>query len=150
LIIVLYVNELILTGDEQLIRSCKEDLAREFKMKDMGFMSYFLGLEVWKGDGELFVSQGKYANEILQRFRMDMCKPTEIPLAVNWTKEDATSGVVVEATIYKQLMGSLMYLVNKRLDMYYAINHLNQAMVKLTKLYWKATKHVLRYLRGIT
>jgi hypothetical protein len=60
-IIVLYVDDLILTGDEKLIRSCKEDLAREFEMKDMGLMHYFLGLEVWQGDGELFVSQGKYA-----------------------------------------------------------------------------------------
>jgi len=51
LIIVLYVDDLILTGDEQLIRSCKEDLAREFEMKDMGLMHYFLGLEVWQGDG---------------------------------------------------------------------------------------------------
>ena len=71
LIIVLYVDDLILTTDEKLIRSCKEDLLREFKMKDMGLMHYFLGLEVWKGDVELFVSHGMYANEILQRFRMD-------------------------------------------------------------------------------
>jgi len=59
LIIVLYVDDLILIGDKQLIRYCKEDLAREFEMKEMGLMHYFLGLEVWQGDGELFVSQGK-------------------------------------------------------------------------------------------
>jgi len=47
LIIVLYVDDLILTGDDQLIMSCKEDLAREFEMKDMGLMHYFLGMEVW-------------------------------------------------------------------------------------------------------
>ena len=81
-------------------------------MKDMGLMHYFLGMEVWQGDGELFVSQGKYANEILRRFDMDMCKPMETPLAGNWRKEDATSGEVVEATVYRQLVGSLMYLVN--------------------------------------
>jgi len=57
--IVLYVDDLILIGDEKLIRSCKEDLAREFEMKDMGLMHYFFGLEVWQGDGELFFSQGK-------------------------------------------------------------------------------------------
>ena len=45
--IVLYVDDLILTGDEQLITSCKEDLAREFEMKDMGLLHYFLGLEIW-------------------------------------------------------------------------------------------------------
>ena len=77
---------MILTGAEQLIISCKEDLVREFEMKYMGLVHYFLGLEVWKGDGELFVSQGKYANEILQRFHMDICKPMETPLATNWRK----------------------------------------------------------------
>ena len=82
-IIVLYVYDFILTGDEQLIRSCKEDLAREFEMKDMGLMHYFLKSEVWKGDGEIFVSQGKYANEILQRFCMESFKPMDTPLVTN-------------------------------------------------------------------
>ena len=59
LIIVLYVDDLILTGDDQLIKSCKEDLAREFEMKDMGLMHYCIGMEVWQKDGEVFVSQGK-------------------------------------------------------------------------------------------
>ena len=56
LIIVLYVDDLILTGDEKLIKSCKEDFARLFEKKDIGLMHYFLGMEVWQGDGELFVS----------------------------------------------------------------------------------------------
>jgi len=62
LIIVLYVDDLILIDDEKLIKSCKEDLTREFEMKDTRLMYYFLGMSVWQGDGELFVSQGKYAN----------------------------------------------------------------------------------------
>lgn len=70
IIIVLYVNDLILTGDDQLIIYCKE-IAREFQLKDMVLMHYFLKLEVWQGNGELFGSQGKYANEILQRFYME-------------------------------------------------------------------------------
>eukprot|EP00253_Pinus_taeda_P011278 PITA_11278 len=150
LIIVLYVDDLILTGGYQLIKSCKEDLAREFEMKDMGLMHYFLGMEVWKGDRELYVSQGKYANEILKRFCMESSKPMETPLVGNWRKEDANSGEVVEATIYKQLVGSLMYLVNTQPDMCYVVNQLSQTMVRPTKLYWKVEKHVLRYLRGTT
>lgn len=112
LIIVLYVDDLILTGDDNLIKSCKEDLAREFKMKDLGLMHYCLGIEVWQGDKELFVSQGKYANEILKSFHMESSKPMETPLVSNWRKEDATSSEVVEATIYRKLVASLMYLVN--------------------------------------
>ena len=52
LIIILYVDDLILTSDEQLINSCKEELAMEFEMKDMGLIHYFLGLEVWQGGGD--------------------------------------------------------------------------------------------------
>jgi hypothetical protein len=47
LILVLYVNDLFLTGDELLIEDCKANLAIEFEMKDLGLMHYFLGLEVW-------------------------------------------------------------------------------------------------------
>ena len=47
LILVLYVNDLFLTGDERLIDDCMSNLAVEFEMKDLGLMHYFLGLEVW-------------------------------------------------------------------------------------------------------
>eukprot|EP00253_Pinus_taeda_P008735 PITA_08735 len=112
-----------------------------------GTHAYFLVLEVWQGGGELFVTQDQYANEILMKFRMESSKPMDTPLIENWRKEDGTSGEEVEATIYRQLVGSLMYLVNIRPNICYASNHISQAMVNPTKLYWKATKHVLRYLR---
>ena len=113
-------------------------------------MHYFFGMAVCQGDEELFVSQGNYANETLKKFHMESSKPMETPLASNWRKEDATSGEVVEATIYRKLLGSLIYFLNTQLDMCYAINQLIQVMVKQTNLYWKETKHVLRYLRGTT
>ena len=81
-------------------------------MKDMGLLHYFLGLEIWQRDGEIFVSQGKYAKEILGKFNMESYKSMETPLPGNWRKEDATSGEVVDATVYRQLVGSLMYLMN--------------------------------------
>jgi len=65
LIIFLYVDDLVLTGDKQLIRSCKEDLSREYEMNDMCLIHFFLGLEVWQRNEELFMYQGKYKNEIL-------------------------------------------------------------------------------------
>jgi len=71
LIIVLYVDDLILIDDAKLIKYCKEDIARELEMKDLGLMHYFLDMEVWQGDEELFVSKGKYANEILKKFHME-------------------------------------------------------------------------------
>jgi len=81
---------------------------------------------------------------------MERWTPMETPLDGNWMKDDVISGEVVEVTIYWQLVGSLMYLVNKRSDMGYEFNQLSQAIVEPSKLYWKVAKHVLRYLRGTT
>ena len=69
-------------------------------MKGMNLLHYFLGLEIWQQEGELFVSQGKYAQEILGKFHMQDCKPMDTPLPGNWRKEDATSAEVVDATVY--------------------------------------------------
>jgi hypothetical protein len=79
---------------------------------------------------------------------MEGYKPMDTPLLGNWRKEDANSGEVVDATVYRQLVGSLMYLVNTRPNIFYVVNQLIQAMVKPTKLFRKAGKHVLRYLKG--
>ena len=148
LIIILYVDDLILMGDELLKLSFKEDLAREFEMKELGLLHYFLGLEIWKCSDGLFVSQGKYAWDILEKFNMHGCKLVDTPLPGGWRKEDATSVEVVDATVYPQLVRSLMYLVDTQPDICYVVNQLSQAMVKPTKLFCKAGKHVLRYLRG--
>jgi len=58
LILVLYVDDLFLTGSSRLIRDYKKDLATKFDMKDFGQMHYFLGLEVWQQKGEIFLGQG--------------------------------------------------------------------------------------------
>jgi hypothetical protein len=64
-ILLLYVDDLFLTGVEPLIIQCKKELATEFDMKDLGLMHYYLGLEVCKNCGEVFLGQGKYVVKIL-------------------------------------------------------------------------------------
>jgi len=70
LILVLYVDNLFLIGNEPLVIECKRELASQFRMKDLGFMHYFLGLEVWKRPSDIFLSQGKYVVKMLERFGM--------------------------------------------------------------------------------
>lgn len=60
LILVLYVDDLFLTREEQQMTWCKRELTSKFEMKDLGLMHYFLGLEVWQKSNEVFLSQGKY------------------------------------------------------------------------------------------
>ena len=58
-------------------------LAAEYKMTDIRVMHYFLGLEVWQEPGHIFLGQGKYAVDILRRFRMEDCRPMSTPMITN-------------------------------------------------------------------
>ena len=110
------MDELFLTRNEKLIGWCKKKLASEFEMKDLGLMHYFLGLEVWQRQKEIFLSQGKYTIDILKRFRMLDCKSIAIPMDANLKKprDYASYSNFIEPTMYHQLIGSLMYLTNTR------------------------------------
>jgi hypothetical protein len=69
-ILLLYVDDLFLIGEEKLITDCNKNLVVEFEMKYLGPMHYFLGLEVWQTPEKIFLNQGKYAFEILKIFDM--------------------------------------------------------------------------------
>eukprot|EP00253_Pinus_taeda_P017294 PITA_17294 len=149
LILVLYVDDLFLTGSSRLIRDCKKNLATEFDMKDLGQMHYFLGLKVWQQKGEIFRGQGRYATEILKRFRMEGCRLMATPMITNWKKIDASEDKDVDPTLYRQLIGSLMYLVNTRPNICYVVNTPSQFMVEPNRTHWAVAKHVLRYIHRI-
>ena len=89
-----------MTSDEKQIAECKKKLAAEFKMKDLGQMHYFLGLGVWQNPKEIFVSQGKYAIEILKRFGMMDCKPMTTPMTTNLKLFSDTSSEIEDATLF--------------------------------------------------
>jgi hypothetical protein len=83
LILVLYVDDFFLRGVEKIITRCTRLLASEFKMKDIGLMHYFLGLEVCKQPREIFIEHGKYAIEILKIFGMMDCNSMTTPMTTN-------------------------------------------------------------------
>jgi hypothetical protein len=122
IILLLYVDDLFLTGEEKLIIESKRKLVVEFEMKDLGMMHYFLGLEVWQGSSEIFLNQGKYAVEILKRFKMMDCNAMPTPMVTNLKLLSDTFLETVDATMYKRMIGSLMYLTNTRPDICFAVN----------------------------
>jgi hypothetical protein len=76
------------------------------------------------------------------------CRAMSTPMITNLKKLNALESELVDATLYRQLIGSLMYLVNTRPDICFAVNTLSQFMVEPRRVHWIAAKHVLRYLRG--
>jgi hypothetical protein len=79
-ILVLYVDDLILTGsDSKLLNHVKTSLKNKIEMTDLGFLHYFLGLQVFQTNKGIFLSQSKYGCDLLHHFHMDDCKPTPSP-----------------------------------------------------------------------
>jgi hypothetical protein len=150
LFLILYIDDLFLTEAEHLIALCKHELASKFDMKDLGMMHYFLELEVWQRTDEIFLSRGKYIVEILRRFGILDCKSMTTPMVMNLKKlsEPSSYSDLIDPTIYRQLIGSLTYLVNTRQDICYALSALSKFTSQPRQIHWVAAKHVLRYLRG--
>jgi hypothetical protein len=69
-------------------------------MKDLGLMHYFLGLEVWQRLDEIFLSQGKYTIEILQRFEMIYCKSMATPMVTNMNLLSHSTSDLVDPIMY--------------------------------------------------
>eukprot|EP00253_Pinus_taeda_P011882 PITA_11882 len=88
-------------GSLGLIEGCKRNLAAKFDMQDLGLIHYFLGLEVWQKDREIFLSQGIYVTNIVKRFRMHDCRPMSTPMITNWKKIDASDDKDVDPTLYR-------------------------------------------------
>ena len=82
--LLLYVDDLFLTGKVELIKVTRRIHATEFKMKDLGIVHYFLDMDMWQSANGISLRQGKYAVDILKRFRMidykDMATPMELSL----------------------------------------------------------------------
>ncbi|XP_057852554.1 uncharacterized protein LOC131062829 [Cryptomeria japonica] len=106
-------------------------------------------LEVWQQANSIILNQGKYTIDILKRFGME-CKPMSTPMETNLhkLKEAAAESEFANPTLYRQIIGSLMYLVNTRPDICYPINALSQFMCEPKQIHMVAAKHILRYLRG--
>jgi hypothetical protein len=95
-------------------------------------MHYFLGLEVWQRQGEIFLAQGKYTVDVLKRFGMMDCKSMSTPMVTNLRKlhDSDTCLYLVDPTMYKQLIGSLMYMTHTRPDICYVVIAMSQFMTE--------------------
>jgi hypothetical protein len=141
IILLLYVDDILLAGEENLITYCKKKLVVEFEMKDLGPMHYFLGLEAWRSPKKIFLNQGKYAVEISKRFDMLECKAMDTPMETNLKLLVDTVSELVDATLYKQI--TLMYLTNTREDICLVVNTLSGYRVEPKRVHSVAAKHVI-------
>jgi len=147
-VIVIYVNDLIITGDSDAdISDLKKLLKQKFEMKDLGELRYFLDIEVIKSPKGIWLLQRQYALNKFSEYGMTGCKPISIPLEQN-VKLSADEGELVEdTTMYKHIVGSLIYMTITRPDLSYAVGVVSQFMQTPRKPHLDAVRCVLRYIK---
>ncbi|KAI3780486.1 hypothetical protein L2E82_10467 [Cichorium intybus] len=140
-----------LYGLKQAPRACISSficrLHKEFAIKDLGDLNYFLGLEVSYTTDGLFLCQSKYANDILDRAGLRESKPVHTPLAPH----DSFTSIgdpFSDTTLYRSLVGALQYLTITRPDISYAVNQVSQFLQAPTVSHYQCVKRILRYVKG--
>lgn len=151
LIVSLYVDDLIFTGNcEKMINNFKESMKRNFDMTDLGKMRYFLGVEILQREEGIYICQRKFAKEVLERFEMSTCNGVNNPIVPGVKLSKKGGGAVLDTTLYKQMIGSLMYLTVTRPDLTFVVCLASRYMENPTEAHFQVLKRVLRYVKGTT
>jgi hypothetical protein len=146
-----YADDIVIAGStpaavDRLVR----ELSASFPIKDLGTLSYFLGLEASYNSGGMVLTQRKYALDLFHRVSMENCRPTSTPL-VTTEHLARESGVLLgteDSTRYRSIVGGLQYLTLTRPDLSFAVNKVCQFLSQPTDLHWEAVKRILRYVKG--
>lgn len=140
---------MIITGDDpNEIIALRENLFKEFEMKDLGGLKYFLGIEVLRSKQGIFISQKKYILDILAETGMVDCKPAETPIIVNHNLKIEEGEPQIDQGKYQRLVGKLIYLSHTRPDIAYAVGIVSQFMHRPQKTHMEAAFRIVRYLKG--
>ncbi|KAK2970690.1 hypothetical protein RJ640_023895 [Escallonia rubra] len=123
-------------------------LSREFKMKDLGPLKYFLGIEVSSSNKGIFLSQRKYALDLLRETGMLACQPVDTPVEEGLKLRIESNQVPVDKGRYQRLVGRLMYLAHTRPDLAYALSIVSQYMHNPGEQHMNAVLRILRYLKS--
>ncbi|XP_019191701.1 PREDICTED: uncharacterized protein LOC109186229 [Ipomoea nil] len=148
LYLIVYVDDILVIGsDFSRVVGLLVQLASEFKIRDIGTPSLFLGIETVPWRDGLLLSQQRYMQDILKRAGMVDCKPLVTPVSLVASLVTSTTPYA-DPTQYRSLTGTLQYLTVTRPDLSFAVNRLCQHMHSPTTEHWSLLKRVLRYVKG--
>lgn len=147
--VLVYVDDILVGGDNTTeIQALKEKLHTQFSIKNLGSPKYFLGIEVARSMKGIFLCQRKYCLDILHNMGMLGCRTSKTPMEQN-VKFSAEEGEILhDPSIYRRLIGRLIYLTITRSDILFAVNTLSQFMQTPRQPHFEAALRVLRYLKG--
>uniref|UniRef100_A0A2N9G457 Reverse transcriptase Ty1/copia-type domain-containing protein n=1 Tax=Fagus sylvatica TaxID=28930 RepID=A0A2N9G457_FAGSY len=147
--LIVYVDDIVVTGNDIMeMGKLKTYLAKEFEIKDLGTLRYFLGIEVARSKEGIFVSQRKYVLDLLVETGMLACKPIDTPIEQNHRLGEDVDDTPVDRERYQKLVGKLIYLSHTRPDIAFAVSVVSQFMHAPCEKHMEAVYRILRYLKS--
>jgi hypothetical protein len=147
--LLIYVDDIILAGTTLTEFSrIKCILDTQFKIKDLGPLKYFLGLEVAQSREGISISQRKYCLDLLKDSGLLGAKPAVTPLDPSVKLHNDTGKPYSDVSSYRRLVGKLLYLTHTRPDIAYATQQLSQFLQKPTETHYNAACRIIRYLKS--
>ncbi|GKD45908.1 retrovirus-related pol polyprotein from transposon TNT 1-94 [Tanacetum coccineum] len=149
LLVQIYVDDIIFASTNTAM--CNEfanQMTTKFKMSMMGQMSFFLGLQISQSPRGIFINQSKYASEIVKKYGMLTSDSVDTPMAEKSKLDEDLQGKLIDATLYRSMIGSLMYLTSSRPDLIYAVCLCARYQAKPTEKHLNVVKRIFRYLKG--
>lgn len=141
------MDDLLISGNcRATITNLKAVMSSHFHMKDLGPVSYFLGLEVDKSEAWFFVSQRKYTLDMIREFGMSTATHLKLPMDTHVHLTPDKGETLSDPQPYQKLLGKLIYLTITRPDLAFPVHTLAQYMQHPTNVHMQATKRILRYL----
>jgi len=118
-------------------------------MKDLGELCYFLGVEVIQSPKGIWLLQRQYALNKLSEYGMMGCKPISNPLEKNVKLSANEGNLVDDTTMYRRIVGSLIYMTITRPNLNYVVGMVNQFMQTPQKSHLDAVRRILKYIKHI-
>lgn len=147
--LLIYVDDVVIAGnDEDMIKKTKDHLNTSFSIKDLGPLKYFLGIEVARTDDGMVLSQHKYAMDILNDCGQLGCRPSSFPMEQNLRIDKCHESHKTDASLFRRLIGRLLYLQATRPDIAYAVNVLSQFVSDPREDHMNAVLRILRYVKS--
>ena len=134
--------------NDSLTQSFADEMKKMFEMSMVGELTYFLGLQVKQTDFGIYINQAKYARNLVKRFGLDKAAHARSPMAANAKLTNDPSGELVDVTLYRSMIGCLLYLIASCPDIAFSVGVCFRFQYNPKVSHLNAVKRIIKYVSG--